>query len=978
VTVPHGATVAGMVNTINQGVILMKSKLFALVLIAAGAAFSQSIVLVSPNGGENVDAGQRVVIRWTEDYQFPFVEGFYSFDNGASWTSCGSSPTGADSIPWIVPYTKLGSDRALIKITAASGPIVGFSAFDVSDGNFTVKPAVPDAYEPNDDFASAYPIAVGDSVVKNAFVFNYPDPETPAIDEDYFKVALTAGMTVTITTRHSYIEEPQGSGAIADIALYDSSKTSVASDYSKLTYAVAQSGVYFCKIFTSKEKSYLKYHLTIRQGGCDIALLSPNGGESFSGGQTVTINWTQGGGIFGINVQYSCDNGSTWEPIANLVDKGPVSWIVPYLKNPATSVKVKVIANVNYLHNPALDTIYDISDGTFAIRAAHPDAYEPNDDFSSASPITIGDSVVQNATVFADHDLATTNPFLEDRDYFKVSLTGGKVVTLSAFDYGYTESAIPLIGEGVAPLIGIQLYDSSFNRLGGGIQPVECNITRSGVYYCQIYVYSRGGIKYGLSIYQTDGGIRLVSPVGGESFASGQKVAIRWTKDACIGAVEALFSCDSGETWRGITRTDSTSFTWTVPHKRRQVDHVLVKVIPYTIVNPPGIVSGSFTILASPPDAYEPNNDFASAYSIALGDSAVAGAIVMGGDSIFKNMIPVGIDTSTIDEDFFKIALTAGKLTTFSAVAISRPLSAPGYEYRNSPTVALFDVLQQRVAISSGSLRYTAEKSGNYYCRISANIDEWYKYNLSIKEAVILSAQTFSIDTSAFETAGDAYTTQLLADTTKVSIGLTLRQKTPGAVRTMVLFADDLAPVPDMKENVKVISILADSAISSSLKTAEFTISYNAANLNGYSENSLIMLRFNDSTNQWTQLACTVDTVNHQVSATSNALNIFGIFIPSNTAVRPSAPQHAHTFGIKANYSSQKQSIAVHFTFPQATNADLRLYNIQGKCVKKYASKVALGNSTLMWNLCGLANGKYFLNMKAGTYSVKQAILIMN
>ncbi len=956
----------------------MKSKFITLLLIAAAAAFSQSIVLVSPNGGEILDAGQRVVIRWTEDYQFPRVEGFYSFDNGASWTSCVPSLTTGDSIPWIVPYTKQGSDRALVKITATSGPIAGFSASDVSDRNFTVKPAVPDAYEPNDDFASAYSLAVGDSVVKNAFVFNYPDPATPMIDEDYFKVVLTAGMTVTITTRHSYVEELQGSGAIADITLYDSSKTPVLSDFSKLSYAVAQSGVYYCKIFTSKEKSYLKYHLTIRQGGCEIALLSPNGGESFSGGQTVSIAWTQGGGIFGTKVDYSCDNGSTWEPIAYLVDKGPVSWTVPYLKNPATAVKVKVIANVNYLHNPALDTIFDISDGTFAIRAAHPDAYEPNDDFSSAVPIAMGDSVVQNATVFADHDPATANPYLEDRDYFKVSLTGGKVVTLSAFDYGYTESTIPLTGGGLAPLIGIRLYDSSFTSIGGGIQPIVCNITRSGVYYCQVYVYAWGGIKYGLSIRQTDGGVRLVSPVGGESFASGQKVAMRWTKDACIGAVDVFFSCDSGETWRGITRTDSASFTWTVPHKRRQADHALVKVIPYNIVNPPVIVSESFTILASPPDAYEPNNDFASAYSIALGDSAVAGAIVTGGDSIFRSTMPVEIDTSTIDEDFFKVALTGGKLTTFSAVATSRPLSAPGYEYGNRPTVALFDALRQRVAVSNGPLSYTAEKSGNYYCRISANIDEWYQYNLSIKEAAILSAQTSTIDTSAFETAGDAYTTQLTADTTKVSIGITLRQKTPGAVRTMVLSPDDLAPAADMKMNVRVISIAADSAVSSSLKTAEITVPYNAANLNGYPERSLQMLWLNDSAGGWMPLESRIDTVKHQIIGQSDHFSIFGVFIPLNTAIGPVVPQLAPAFGIRARYLPENRSLAARFSLPKAANARLHLYDVRGKCVRMYVLTAGTGSSTALWNLGALSNGKYFLSISTGAYCLKQALLIMN
>ncbi len=311
-----------------------------LLIIITATAFSQSITLVSPNGGENFIAGQRVTIRWTpSEYRLlEFGDGFYSLDNGVSWTSIGTTQElYSDSIFWTVPYTKRGSNRALIKVEASD--FVGHRASDVSDKNFTIQAAAPDAYESNDDFASAYPITVGDSTIKNAILFNGTDIDTTIIDEDFYKVTLTGGMSVSIFTWVGYWD---GMDVGPSIVLYDSSKKLVDSSLVSLTCTVAQSGVYYCKLFCDRHQGG-KYYLSIRQGDLSVTILSPNGGEVYSGGQRVKIRWTQGGAVPEVGLlSFSLDGGVSWERGAMTLpaDSGFITWIVPYLKERTDLVKI--------------------------------------------------------------------------------------------------------------------------------------------------------------------------------------------------------------------------------------------------------------------------------------------------------------------------------------------------------------------------------------------------------------------------------------------------------------------------------------------------------------------------------------------------------------------------------------------------------------------------------------------------------------
>ena len=81
--------------------------------------------------------------------------------------------------------------------------------------------------------------------------------------------------------------------------------------------------------------------------------------------------------------------------------------------------------------------------------------------------------------------------------------------------------------------------------------------------------------------------------------------------------------------------------------------------------------------------------------------------------------------------------------------------------------------------------------------------------------------------------------------------------------------------------------------------------------------------------------------------------------------------------GITTSFSKQQNAVTVHFSLPKAAPAEFRLYDIQGKCVQSRVTVAGPGNATVVWNLGDLADGKYLLSMKAGTYQLKKAVLIV-
>jgi hypothetical protein len=99
-----------------------------------------------------------------------------------------------------------------------------------------------------------------------------------------------------------------------------------------------------------------------------VRLTSPNGGETWTSGNSYGILWTTNetkGDVASVKLFYTLNGGKTWKPMITLPgNPGTYSWTVPLVTAPKTKCKVKVV-----LRNAAGATIgSDISDALFTIQ----------------------------------------------------------------------------------------------------------------------------------------------------------------------------------------------------------------------------------------------------------------------------------------------------------------------------------------------------------------------------------------------------------------------------------------------------------------------------------------------------------------------------------------------------------------------------------------------------------------------------------
>jgi hypothetical protein len=98
----------------------------------------------------------------------------------------------------------------------------------------------------------------------------------------------------------------------------------------------------------------------IRYKGSRVTVVSPNGGETLTGGDSYNIKWNQQN-VNTVSINYSTDNGSTWLPIQSglAASLGSFIWTVP--NNPSDQCRIRIVND----NNPNTN---DVSDNSFVIK----------------------------------------------------------------------------------------------------------------------------------------------------------------------------------------------------------------------------------------------------------------------------------------------------------------------------------------------------------------------------------------------------------------------------------------------------------------------------------------------------------------------------------------------------------------------------------------------------------------------------------
>ena len=291
---------------------------------------SDSITVLSPNGGESWDIGVTHTINWNwQDWSgtFQFVKIELSRDNGDNWQTL------ADSVSnngfWQGNITGPTSDRCLIKISDAADGIPS----DVSDGLFTI-----------------------------------------------------GGIGLTVTSPNG--GEIWGAGEIDTIKWISSGidtvkieyTTNGGSSWNNIAAKTPSDGVHPWTVPNTPSASCLVKISNIHGGSWDqsdsyftisvknVTITSPKGGEKWCAGDIDTIRWSSTG-IDSVKILYSTNGGSSW---TNIIQKWPSNkgypWTVPQTLSNNCLVK---ICNLD-------DSPCDQSDSSFSITTVSLTLLSPN------------------------------------------------------------------------------------------------------------------------------------------------------------------------------------------------------------------------------------------------------------------------------------------------------------------------------------------------------------------------------------------------------------------------------------------------------------------------------------------------------------------------------------------------------------------------------------------------------------------------
>ncbi|MFQ5603353.1 MAG: FG-GAP-like repeat-containing protein [bacterium] len=289
-----------------------------------------------------------------------------------------------------------------------------------------------------------------------------------------------------------------------------------------------------------------------------ITVLEPNGGEKYEAGSAQTIQWEHTGDIANVKIEYSPDNGSTWQTLAfNAPNNGSYSWSV------SSTATENGLIRISASDDPA---VVDASNDVFFI--------------------------VKSIIV-----LLTPN--------------GGEIWT------GGSTQTISWQAQGLIDFIKIEFSTDN----GQNWQIVESAVSNTGSYSWTVPDAKADSSKIRVSdatdgapsdesdaTFQVEGArLTLLTPNGPEAWPEGSTQKISWTSYGQINEIKIEYSLDNGANW--VTETTNApnngSYFWQLPHLHSTT--ALVRISDAADGAPSDVSDDVFTILGANLTLISPN-----------------------------------------------------------------------------------------------------------------------------------------------------------------------------------------------------------------------------------------------------------------------------------------------------------------------------------------------------------------------------------
>ncbi|MFA5146887.1 MAG: hypothetical protein WC515_05925, partial [Candidatus Omnitrophota bacterium] len=552
-----------------------------------------SLMVTSPNGGENWTAGSSRQVGWTR-YAVSTLNISYSTNNGSTWNNINSSfdTTTNTTCSWDISTDAVLSNLTIVRIQDTSNPD---NVSDISNNTFNLTP----------DFNILHPETQSDLVTAEETYYISWSKTGIGLDQVKLEYSTDTGGTwnnvdanATVSNNGNYTWVSVNGTVLADTCLVR------VSDPNKPTVNSTSNATFPIKG---------KVTLTRPNDASEIWRINTN----------QSITWTKQGNMSGVNIYYSINNGTNWTKInPSPVDAagGNYTWDLNSSTNASTQAKI----SVNYTADEA--NVSDSSENPFKVirlTVTSPNNGTENWKANSTYKITWTSANIDQLNLKYSLNNGSSYTLIPGADNLTASdgefnwsiantiVTSNNVLVL-AEDTGNTSvndtsnatfAIIPNFTitnpQNGIPLIAEDPYNITWTKTGNYTGNVKLeyslegntswvainNSTTSNSPYtwtavpgdllsedCYVRITSLANANAtdeSNAGFYIRGNITVTSPNGNENMQVGNKTNITWTRKGNITAVHIYYSSNDGANWTQIkanapSPSGSGSWEWDV------------------------------------------------------------------------------------------------------------------------------------------------------------------------------------------------------------------------------------------------------------------------------------------------------------------------------------------------------------------------------------------------------------------------------
>jgi hypothetical protein len=445
------------------------------------------VIVTAPNGGETWQGNTVQNITWNTIGTSNTFNLAYSLNNGTTWTNIITNySSGGGTYAWTVPSVNT-STQCLVRVMDA----VTNCMQDVSNTVFTITPPTPQVTYPNG----------GEQLYASCAIVITWNPAS-YFSNVQLEYSLNGGASFTVITTNT-----------SNDGTYSWTPPSTPDNEVR---------VRVCNVDNLSINDVSNANFTLLP---TITVVSPNGGEDWTTCSTYNVVVDYGPCISNIGLQYSTDNGTTWNSMSlTLVstsgNQRTYSWIVPNTIG-TDDILIRAYDAFNSTTVDQSDAIIDVT-ANAAITLLTPNGGESIDALSSYN-ITWSNTAAVSGLY--------TIQFSVNNGASWSSI----VTSVSGNSYNWT------VNNSISTQCLIRVIDAVNT----------CYQDQSNS------VFSIAGLTS-----------TLTYPNGGETFYAGCASLVTWNSSTYYNNVRIEYSSDGGTTWTVITTSTSNdgNYSWTTPN----------------------------------------------------------------------------------------------------------------------------------------------------------------------------------------------------------------------------------------------------------------------------------------------------------------------------------------------------------------------------------------------------------------------------